>query len=147
MPDYYIYNLNIGESGYEPTFCPGAPSSPGRPGRPDIPVNPESPWGQIQGSVTVVKSQHCYCQCKLWLTLGPGSPAPLSPGAPVSPGNPWSPWERRQHEIYRDIRADCLWLSALLWLGAETLGPGSPSPGGPLLPSGPLGPTVPCKNR
>lgn len=30
-------------------------------------------------------------------TLGPGSPAPLSPGAPASPGSPRSPWRWRSH--------------------------------------------------
>lgn len=80
------------------TFCPGAPSSPGRPGKPDVPVAPGSPWGWIKRSLSVhsaLNAADMDFAAGLWLTLAPGSPAPLSPGVPSSPGSPWSPCERQ----------------------------------------------------
>lgn len=88
--------------------------------------------------------------CKIWTLLvlmwaltdfRPGiSSPPLSCGSDLS----WQPLVSLRNETSWH---SCCYSAALFWVGAETLGPSSPSPGGPLLPGGPLGPTVPCKNR
>lgn len=35
-----------------------------------------------------------------YLTFGPGSPTPVSPGAPCSPGKPWSPFEEKSYSSH-----------------------------------------------